>query len=422
MVETYSGFTFDYPPCYFLTSDVLLCIRKDKKYLPYISVEKMGETKPLFTAKLEGKTDVNTTNKFFHVLKGENNIYYLLSFRSAANSNNGEGVVTEINLDTQKTKVLAKGIMVYMGDDSYTAGRVEKLKSSTETPNFIIMHLDDFVYVVRKSDGKVLDNLDIKSKFPENSFPEICGERDGKLIVRTYDMGDDKGIVFTTIDFDSQAKIEEIMRFTIDVTYVKALRTAVSHNGKEFAIAYRWDQDKGFKVAYIDTQKMTMLRDNANTVENFLKEQEVIIKNNEIAKTQKTKELHDKSQEEAVSRVWYTIIDKNNDHFGMGINLTSDAYGNISGVFNYRMSPSGMDHYHWYDAVYEVSGKFIDKYKFTLKVDREKFVHEYFGESKLLPEKLTFQIYLNPDTNTYSLYCEEWAGYFYEGYVDSHYF
>ena len=72
--------------------------------------------------------------------------------------------------------------------------------------------------------------------------------------------------------------------------------------------------------------------------------------------------------------------------------------------------------------VYEVSGKFIDKYKFTLKVDREKFVHEYFGESKLLPEKLTFQIYLNPDTNTYSLYCEEWAGYFYEGYVDSHYF
>ena len=192
--------------------------------------------------------------------------------------------------------------------------------------------------------------------------------------------------------------------------------------GKEFAIAYNMKGDGGFKVAFIDSQKLTMLRDNANLVENFLSEQAITKQKKEVAKTQKTEELRTSTKEQAVTRNWYAVIDKDNNRSGFGINLTADSYGNISGVFSYRYSPSGMDHYHWYDAIYNVSGKFISKDKFTLQVDSTKFSHEYFGDKSILPAVLTFQIVVNPETNTYRLYCEEWAGYFEEGYVDSHYF
>ena len=121
-----------------MTSDILLCIRL-KRQLPYISVEKVGQKEPLFIKKIEGNNEYDKSNMNFHVLKGDNNIYYLLSFRtSPKNSKNGEGIVTEINLDTQKTKILAKGIEVYIGDDSYSASRIEKLKKSTETPLSLI--------------------------------------------------------------------------------------------------------------------------------------------------------------------------------------------------------------------------------------------------------------------------------------------
>ena len=419
----YQGYTFDFPSTYFLTSDILLCIRSEASQIPYISVEKIGERKPLFTSKIDGYNSYDKSNMNFHVLKGDNNIYYLLSFRtSPKNSKNGEGIVTEINLDTKKAKILAKGIEAYIGDDSYSASRIEKLKRSTETPHFIILHLDDFVYVIRKSDGKILDNLDIRTQFSENAYPEICGERDGKLLVRNYDFSKDGGINFTTLDFDTKTKIEDVLHFTINVLDIKFLRTAVSHTGKEFVIACNMKGDDGFKVAYIDSQKLTMLRDNANLVENFLSEQAIAKQKNEAAKAQKTEELRTSTKEEAVARNWYAVIDKDNNRSGFGINLTADSYGNISGVFSYRYSPSGMDHYHWYDAIYEVSGKFISKDKFTLKVDSTKFSHEYFGDNSIFPAILTFQIVVNPETNTYRLYCEEWAGYFEEGYVDSHYF
>lgn len=427
----YQGYTFDLPSTYFLTSDILLCIRSEASQLPYISVEKIGDRNPLFTAKIQGYNSGDKSNMNFHVLKGDNNIYYLLSFRtSPKNPQNGEGIVTEINLDTKKTKILAKGIEVYVGDDYYSASRIEKLKKSTETPNFIILHLDDFVFVIRKSDGKILNNLDIRSQFSEYADPEICGERDGKLIVRNYDFSNDSGINFTTLDFDTKAKIEDVLHFKINVFDIKStnvfdikfLRTAVSHSGKEFAIAYNMKDDDGFKVAYIDTQKLTMLRDNANLVENFIKKQVVLKQQNEIAKFQKTQELSKKTKEEVVARNWYAIIDKDNVHNGMGMKLTTDSYGNISGTFNYRMSPPGMDHYHWYGANYQVSGIFIGDNKFTIKVDSVTFSHEYFGENSVLPAKLTFQIYLDPNTNLYRIYCEEWAGYFEEGFLDSHYF
>ena len=212
----YQGYTFDFPPTYFLTSDILLCIRSEASQFPYISVEKVGERKPLITSKIDGYNSYDKSNMNFHVLKGDNNIYYLLSFRtSPKNSKNGEGIVTEINLDTKKAKILAKGIEVYIGDDSYSASRIEKLKRSTETPHFIILHLDDFVYVIRKSDGKILDNLDIRTQFSENAYPEICGERDGKLLVRNYDFSKDGGINFTTLDFDTKAKIEDVLHFQL---------------------------------------------------------------------------------------------------------------------------------------------------------------------------------------------------------------
>ena len=83
----------------------MICIRSEPSEIPYISVEKVGEKKPLFTSKTQGYNTYNKANMNFHILKGDNNIYYLLSFRtSPKNSKNGEGIVTEINLDSKKTK------------------------------------------------------------------------------------------------------------------------------------------------------------------------------------------------------------------------------------------------------------------------------------------------------------------------------
>ena len=83
----------------------MICIRSEPSEIPYISVEKVGEKKPLFTSKIQGYNSYDKANMNFHILKGDNNIYYVLSFRtSPKNSKNGEGIVTEINLNTKKTK------------------------------------------------------------------------------------------------------------------------------------------------------------------------------------------------------------------------------------------------------------------------------------------------------------------------------
>ena len=67
------------------------------KYLGYKPKEIQTDNGTEFT--------YNKANMNFHILKGDNNIYYLLSFRtSPKNSKNGEGIVTEINLNTKKTK------------------------------------------------------------------------------------------------------------------------------------------------------------------------------------------------------------------------------------------------------------------------------------------------------------------------------
>lgn len=83
----------------------MICIRSEPSEITYISVEKIGEKKPLFTSKIQGYNTYNKANMNFLILKGDNNIYYLLSFRTfPKNSKNGEGIVTEINLNTKKTK------------------------------------------------------------------------------------------------------------------------------------------------------------------------------------------------------------------------------------------------------------------------------------------------------------------------------
>ncbi len=418
----FSNFRFDSPPSFFLTSEILLTIRVDKKYLPYISIEKLGETKPLFTAKLDGKNTLNVSNKHFTVLKGEGNIYYLLSLRSAAYSENAECAVTEINLDTQQTRVVSKSLVVHVGDNSNSVSIHEQLKLSAETPNFIILNLGGLVYAVRKTDGKVLPNADILSKFPEHSFPGICGERDGKLIVRSFDLGDKKGLVFHTFDFDSQTTLEQIMHFGIDIFTVKEYRIAISRNGKEFAIAYKWDNDKGFKVAYLDTHKMTMLRDKSNTVENFLKQQAEDQKAFQIAREKKVLELQNKPKEQIVARAWYAVIDKNNNRTGLGFKLDCDPNGNISGYFEYRFTPSGMGHTYYYDAQFEVTGHFIDGKTFVLNIGRTKFINDKLDESQFNIKTLTFEILINPTFDGYNIHSKELGGDFLEGYIDSHYF
>ena len=130
----YQGYTFDFPSTYFLTSDILICIRSEPSEIPYISVEKVGEKKPLFTSKIQGYNSYDKANMNFHILKGDNNIYYLLSFRtSPKNSKNGEGIVTEINLDTKKTKEEVVAINWYAiidkNNDHYGMG----MKLTTES-------------------------------------------------------------------------------------------------------------------------------------------------------------------------------------------------------------------------------------------------------------------------------------------------
>ena len=78
-------------------------------------------------------------------------------------------------------------------------------------------------------------HLDVYKR-QEYAYPEICGEREGKLLVRNYDFSKDGGINFTTLDFDTKTKIEDVLRFTINVSDIKFLRTAVSHTGK--AVSY----------------------------------------------------------------------------------------------------------------------------------------------------------------------------------------
>lgn len=420
--DIYREYQYNNPPTFLLTQETVLCIRKDKHLLPKVYVEKTGASKPLLVAKLEDNKTIDTDQRYFHVLKGSEDLYYLLSFRSKEFSSNSEGMVTEINLSKGKTRVLAKGLMVFTGEGTEFLKRVEKLKLSTETPNFILLHLDDFVYVIRKSDGKVLENLNISKSFPSNSYPEVCGERDGKLLVRYYDISEQGGILFSLFDFDNLQKLNDVMKFPVNILQLRALRIALSRDGLQYAIACETKSVNGFTVAYFDGSQLKYLTDPAHLVENFLKEQELAKQRNQLLKIEKTKELSKKPKEEVISRNWYAIIDKNNDHFGMGMKLTVDQNGTIHGTFEYRKSPSGMDHYRWYDAIYELSGKFISQNKISLEVIGVKHSHAYFEDQYMIPKLLTFQISLNPETNLFSLYSEDWQGYFPEGFLDSHYF
>jgi hypothetical protein len=431
-VGKYAGFKFDNPPSFFLNSNTFLSIRKTKKNVPQISIEKVAENKPLFTSKLEVKYANDDANYNFTVLKGDENIYYLLSFRSIYYKNY-EGVITEIDLNAEKTRVVAKGININVGDDTNTKGHIERLKLSTETPNFIIMNLAGLIYAVRKSDGKVLANADLKSKFPENSNPEIFGERDGKLIVHSLDLGKESGIIFDTFDFDTQTKVEQVFHFGIDITGVKEYRFAVSRNGKEFAIAYKWDTNQGFKVAYIDTQKMTMLRDKENTVENFLikkaeddKQREI---NQAIEKKETEKRLAEMSKtpkEQIISNYWSAISDSNGNRSGIELKLECDSYGNISGYFESRYTPSTMEkpagyHTFYYEAKFKVSGKFTADNTFYLDFGDVISISEQLDVEKARPQRMNFTIYVEKGSYTYFIDSEKW-GSLTEGILSKKYF
>jgi hypothetical protein len=422
----YGSYRFESPPSYFLNSNTFLLVKPDKKYLPYISVQQLGNPKELVREKIEGKNPLNVANRHFTVLKGEGSIYYLLSFRSAAYSENGEGVVTEVNIETHKTRVIASGIQVYVGDNSDTNSRIESLKRSFETPGFVVLNLDGFIYAVRKSDGKVLANADIVSKFPANSYPKICGEREGKLVTYSFDTGEKKGFVFHTFDFDSQSIVEQVFHFGIDLLYVKNFKIAISRNGKEIAIAYKWDEDQGFKVAYIDAQKMTMLRDRNNTVENFLKEQVEIKKANELAQQKKDKEIQDKiialrsnSREKAVTREWYAILSKDNNRQGLGLQLYCDASGKITGLYEYQGANADTN----YSLIFNVTGYFTSNNAFVINLVSLYNKTENINESDQKQRTLNFEIMINPQTKSdYIIYCKEYQGSFLEGNLDKHFF
>jgi hypothetical protein len=280
---------------------------------------------------------------------------------------------------------------------------------------------------VRKSDGKIIPNADIKTDFPENTYPAICGERDGKLIVRYYDLGANPGLIFGTYDFDTHKITEQVMHFGIDIYNVKEYRFAVSRDGKEFAIAYKWDKDLGFKVAYLDTEKMIMLRDRENIVEDFLKKMKEIQEANEIARANKLKELQSKPREEIIARAWYAVIDKDNNRTGLGFKLEIESNGDVTGYYEYRYTPSEMEkpsgmHTYYYDAKFDVSGRFTADNILTLNIINTKFINENLDESAFLNKTLTFQISINQTYDGYMLYCKEYGGYFLDGYIDSHYF
>ena len=149
----YEKFKFDNPSSFFLTSNTFLTVKADKKYIPYIEIEKLRENKPLFSAKIWGKRTMVPANNKFTVLKGEANIFYLLSFPKIS-TDNGKGIITEIDLNTQKTRNITEGIEVYLGNDSYTDSRLESLKKSLETPNYIILNLDGFIMPFENLTGK----------------------------------------------------------------------------------------------------------------------------------------------------------------------------------------------------------------------------------------------------------------------------
>lgn len=424
--EDYRSYRFDDPPAYLLNSNTLLIIKTDKMLLPHISVQQLNNPKELIHEKIVTKNNISTANRNFTVLKGESNKYYLLSFRRAPKAQNGEGVVTEINLETHRTRVLASGIEVYVGDNSDTFSRLESLKRSFETPGFVVLNLDGFIYAVRKSDGKVLANNDIISIFPPNSYPKICGERDGRLVTYSFDTGEKKGFVFHTLDFDTQSLGEPIFHFGLDLLALKNFRIALSRNGKEMAIAYQWSEDAGYKVAYIDAQKMTMLRDSANTVEKFLAEQAVIRKENELNRQKIEKEgkdrleaLQHQSRESVVAREWYGIISRENNREGFGLQLSCDATGNITGLYEYQGASSGSN----YSIIYHVSGYFTSDNTFVINLGSIYAKTNNLNEAALTPKSLHLQIMINPQTKSdYLLYCKEYDGSFQEGNLDKHFF
>jgi len=422
----YAGYLFD-TPCYFLTSDIFLVIKKDKKYLPYISVQQLGNPKELIHEKIEGKNTLNVANRNFSILKGDNNIYYLLSFRSAAQTDNAEAVITEINLDTKKTRIIINGINVYVGDNSYTNMRIETLKKSFETPDYIILNLDEYIYAVRKSDGKVLANKTIESKFPEKSSPKICGERDGKLIVYSLDVSDNKGFVFHTIDFDSQTIAEQIFHFAIDVEWVKGYRIATSRNGNEIAIAYQWDNDKGFKVAYINSEKMTMLRDKSGRVEVLLNKVSEIEKQEKIDQEKKEKEEQEQMttlaktpKETIVAHEWYTFLPNNGEtRQGLGLQLYCDASGNITGYYEYQAANRDDN----YSIIFNVTGRFTGDFSFVIDLVSLYNKTNNIEASEIAQRTLNFDIYINPETKTdFVIYCREFSGYLKEGNLDKYFF
>ncbi len=433
----YNGLKFNNPPSYFLSSDTILSIKVDRKFLPYISVQQIGSSKEIIHEKIDGKNPLHVANRNFKVLKGDNNICYLLSFRSEANSDNGEAVITEINLVTKKTTVIANNIKVYVGDNSFTNSRIESLNKSFETPSYIILNLDGFIYAVRKSDGKVLSGLDLKKLFPENAYPTICGERDGKIIVVSKDWSKNKGIAFHTVNFETTILEEQIFHLAIDLEYVKSYIAATSHDGKEFAIAYKWDEDGGYKLAYIDQQKMTMLRDKSNTAEIVVNKIKELNKAEKDLKEKKIQELQKKTLSEIITRNWCLVSDISGQRVGFGFKLNCDANGNISGELEYRRTPAGMvnsgEFYsRYYDAICNVSGHLIDKESFTLKVNSIRSINENVEESLFKNLNLNFKIslvdYAASGLNIYGdekygfvLFCKEWNVYLHEGYIGTYY-
>ena len=422
----YDGYEFCCPPSYLLTSDMLLQIKVGKRHLPYISVQQLGNPKELIHEDIEGKNTLGVDNCNFTVLKGDKNIYYLLSFRASAQSDNAEAVVTEINLDTKEVKVLAKGVNVYVGNNTYTNSRIETLKRSFETPNFIVLNLDGFIYAVRKSDGKILENLKLKSQFSEKAEPIICGERDGKLIVASRDWGKDRGIVFHTIDFNSQTIAEQIFHFGIDLEWVKDYKIACSHSGNEFAIAYKWDEDRGYKVAYVDSRQMTMLRDKYNTVEDYIKKIIEFERLFKLDKEKKERELQEQlsslrntPKEKIVAREWYAIIPKEKTRQGTGLQLYCDTSGNITGYYEYQ----GVNEDGNYSLIFNVTGHFTTANSFVINLVSLYNKTSNIEESAQAQRTLNFDININAETKTdFVIYCKEYGGYYHEGNLDKQFF
>ena len=180
-------------------------------------------------------------------------------------------------------------------------------------------------------------------------------------------------MLFRSYDFDHQKRIDNILNYTIDLDGVRDQKIAVSYDGKQFVIAYKWDQDQGFKVAYMANGKLTMLEDPSHTAENLIAQvAEQARKSAEILQ-KKINDMSSRPLHEIITKKWtQKVIAANGDMKTAVFDLNCQADGRISGtlesVSTYTKEGPYGAYMSVYSVKYEVSGNVTAKDAFTIRI------------------------------------------------------